>query len=319
MSQANPKDGILLAGVPLSVTNPGKVFWVNNSGVIPDNGVGGSDLSSRGTYLRPFATIDYAVGKCTASRGDVIMLMPGHAENVATNGAIEADVAGVAIVGLGSGSLTPKISATAAAGAVKVTAANVSLFNIQFEANFADCTNLLNLSDVGADYCGVFNCKFTEAGTDLNFLRALRVNTTADYLTVDNCTFVGSDASNDNCIAALGTHIGFVITNNRFAFLTAQTAGEGQIEVATKITDTFVAHNHFYSATAAVDNAFVTMAGTANTGWAAHNFLKSVDLDADAANFLGAFDVTGLGCFENYAVADADANGVNFLTDDNLS
>ena len=263
MSQANPKDGILLAGVPLSVTNPGKVFWVNNSGVIPDNGVGGSDLSSRGSYLRPFATLDYAIGKCTASRGDVIMLMPGHAENVASAAAITCDVAGIAIVGLGSGSLTPKFSFTLATADIEVDAADTSFYNIQFEANIAD---VIAAIDIDAGSTGFYNCRFTEAGTNLNWITVLLVGGGLDDIVVDSCTFVGSDASNDNFIKAVGTHDNFVITNNRFAFYTAQTAGEGQIEIVTDANNFFIAHNHFYSATAAVDNAFVTMADAGNTG-----------------------------------------------------
>ena len=317
MSQANPKDGILLAGVPLSVTNPGKVFWVNNSGVLPKNGVTGTDASSRGTYLRPFATTDYAVGKCTASRGDVIMLMPGHAETVSSANAIDVDVVGVAVVGLGAGSLIPKISSSAAAGNLGLGAASTALYNINFEANFADVTNLVIIKH---NDCGIFNCKFTEAGTNLNHKNCIKVNSGINRSTVDSCTFVGNDAANDNCIMYAGSHVDSVITNNRFAFYTAQTTGEAQVEVTTDINNLFLAHNHFYSATAAVDNAFVTLAGTGNTGWAAHNYLKGVDTDATAANILGSFDVTGLGCFENYAVMDVDALAVaTFLTAEDLT
>ena len=316
MSQANPKDGILLAGVPLSVTNPGQIFWVNNSGVIPDNGVGGTDASSRGSYLRPFATLDYAIGKCTASRGDVIMLMPGHAENVAAAG-VTLDVIGITVVGLGSGSLIPKFSFTAAASDINITAANVAFYNVQFEANFAD---VLVALDVSGNNLGFYNCKFTESGTNLNYVVVMNIADGNDDLTIDSCEYVGNDVANDNFVQAAGTHDNFVITNNRFSHLTAQTAGEGMIEIATDANNFFIAHNHFFSATAAIDNGFVTMADAGNTGWAAHNYLKGVDTDATAANILGSFDVTGLGCFENYAVMDVDALAVaTFLTAEDLT
>ena len=44
---------------------------------------GASDATTHGMSPdRPFATIDYAVGQCTASQGDIIYVMPGHAETV---------------------------------------------------------------------------------------------------------------------------------------------------------------------------------------------------------------------------------------------
>ena len=50
-------------------------------------GVAGSN-GNPGTYVRPFSTVDYATGRCTASRGDIIMVMPGHAESIASASAI---------------------------------------------------------------------------------------------------------------------------------------------------------------------------------------------------------------------------------------
>ena len=313
------KDGISIRGMPLTTRHPGEVFWVNNSGVKEEGVLNGSDQHD-GSFRRPMGTLSGAIGKCKAARGDIIMLMPGHAENIALANAIDFTTSGIAVVGLGRGSLIPKFSWTTGAGATiripVTTGNNTTFYNCQFEANFADVTEMFNLKAADIEF---HHCKFTEAGANLNFVAALGAGNGVNGLVVDHCTFVGSDASNDNCIVGKGTHSDWVITNNRFAFYTAQTAGEGQIEIATDANNFLISDNYFWSTTAAVDNAFVTMAGTGNTGWASRNYLKGVDLDADASNILGAFDVTGLGSFENYAVMDADANAVNFLTDDNLT
>ena len=86
-------NGLLLREVPTEMPHPGKVFWVNNSTVLPDNGLGGSNGNAC-TYTKPFSTIDYAIGKCKASRGDVIYVMPGHAETVtATSIALHLPIA----------------------------------------------------------------------------------------------------------------------------------------------------------------------------------------------------------------------------------
>ena len=50
----------------------------------------------------PVASIDYAVGLCTANQGDRIYVMPGHVETVATASGLAADVAGVEIIGIGT-------------------------------------------------------------------------------------------------------------------------------------------------------------------------------------------------------------------------
>ncbi len=120
--------GITIRGLPLQVAHPGKVFWVNNSTVLPDGGIGASD-GNDGTYLRPFSTLDYAIGRCTANRGDIIMVMPGHVEAV-TATSIAMDVAGVAIIGLGEGDARPLFNYGVTTSNIIVSAANCSMKNI---------------------------------------------------------------------------------------------------------------------------------------------------------------------------------------------
>jgi len=52
-------------------------------------------------YYSPLPTLDYAIGKCTAGRGDTIYVCPGHAETLATASAVTFDVDGVEVVVLG--------------------------------------------------------------------------------------------------------------------------------------------------------------------------------------------------------------------------
>ena len=84
------KDGVVLKGVPQEIPNPGKVFWVNNSGVLAEGGVGGSN-GNNGSYQKPFETIDYAVSQCKANRGDVIYVMPGHVETISSASGLDLD------------------------------------------------------------------------------------------------------------------------------------------------------------------------------------------------------------------------------------
>jgi hypothetical protein len=121
-----------------------KIFYVHS--------VTGSDTQYDGlAWDTPFATLDYAIGKCTADKGDVIIVRPGHAE---TTTAIAADVAGIRIIGLGRGRAKPAFTATTAAtDLINVSAANVLIANVRLVGAASGCTALLDLN--AADFEGV--------------------------------------------------------------------------------------------------------------------------------------------------------------------
>ena len=124
--------GISIRGVPLIQTHPGRAFWVGSAAANVDASQGimqGSD-SNKGTFQRPFATLAYAITQCVAGRGDIIFIKPGHTETVASAGAITLNKSGVAVVGLGLGSLRPTFSFTATASTITVSGANTSLKNL---------------------------------------------------------------------------------------------------------------------------------------------------------------------------------------------
>lgn len=124
-------DALSLRGVA------GKIFVVAKAG-----------LANRDTYAeifdndtqgvaRMFTTIDAAIGACTANAGDVIVVLPGHTEAV-TSTSIACDVAGVSIVGVGSGSLKPTLTFAATDSRINVTAANCTFQNLRLEAAVGD-------------------------------------------------------------------------------------------------------------------------------------------------------------------------------------
>jgi hypothetical protein len=168
---------------------PGNVFWV-------DSGTGSDD--NRGDDPgRPFATIDYAIGQCTASNGDVIYVFPGHAENVASASAITVDIAGITIIGLGNGTNRPTLTYTATTSTVVVSAANCKIANIRFVSGINDLAVFLTL---GANNATVENCDFITASTYEAF-NFIGITTTYDYATIRGCRFIqptdpeGTDAA----------------------------------------------------------------------------------------------------------------------------
>lgn len=114
----------------------------------------------------PFATIDYAVGRCSASNGDIIYVMPGHAETVTAAGGLDLDVAGINVIGLGDGADQPTVTLTTIISAdVDVDAANITVQNIHFVAGFADIDAAI---DVNADNFTLDSCRMTGDNAGLN-------------------------------------------------------------------------------------------------------------------------------------------------------
>lgn len=183
-----------LRGIPFvdasGAITSGNVFWVdsstgsnNNTGLDPD---------------WPLATIDYAIGKCTASKGDVIYVMPGHTEAVSAASGISCDVAGVSIIGLGNAGNRPLITlGTATTATVNVSAQNVLIKNLQFTSAINDLAVFIV---VAANNTTIEDCKFYTANTYEAFC-FISLTTTYDYLTVRRCQFIqptdpaGTDAA----------------------------------------------------------------------------------------------------------------------------
>lgn len=105
--------------------HPGNIFFVGSAvtGAVDSVGAGRNPDN-------PFATIDYAIGQCTASQGDVIYVLPGHNEGLG-DAQIAVDVAGISIIGLGSGGLVPRIDFDHANASIDVSASNVKIKNLR--------------------------------------------------------------------------------------------------------------------------------------------------------------------------------------------
>lgn len=115
----------------------GKVFIVGKSAVAYRDiyqEIFGPDADGA---VRFFSTIDAAIGACTASAGDTIFVLPGHTEAV-TSSSIACDVAGVNIIGLGSGSYKPTLTFGATDSRINVTAANCKWENFRWTAGIGD-------------------------------------------------------------------------------------------------------------------------------------------------------------------------------------
>lgn len=130
-------NGLSVRNMPLLQMQPGVAFFLDNSTILLPQQKAGSD-GNRGTFLDPFATLNYAVNTaCVPGRGDIVFVGAGHAETISSATVASLATSGVAVIGIGSGSLRPTFTfTTAAAATLNVTGANISIQNCLFVGNF---------------------------------------------------------------------------------------------------------------------------------------------------------------------------------------
>ena len=294
--------GITVRGLPLSVSHPGEIFFVNNSSVLAKGGVGGADSSnqSAGSYHRPFRTIDYAIGRCVAGRGDVILVMPGHAETVSAAAGITLDVNGVAIIGLGTGDLRPTITFdTIVSAAISWTADYCTMQNIVFVGNFLSISSAI-LNSGGAGWT-IENCTFKDTSAVLGFLACVTttVGTNSDdgYF-ADNQRFSDATTTPGTALKIANTTKGLKILRNDFW----HTVVENNIAVV--LDKLLMADNNIYSINTAqtTEGLLVKTAATTGSGIIRYNTVRSND---PSATIMVTATAVQYGMFENYHVGEA--------------
>lgn len=116
----------------------------------------GSDSYSGTSWKAAFATIDTAIGSCTANAGDIIYVAQNSDETKSTTGAlITADIAGVTIIGCGTGPERPTLTLSHTGAKIDITADGVIFYNFIIDATGVDSVNTpINLSGVGSFIVG---------------------------------------------------------------------------------------------------------------------------------------------------------------------
>lgn len=183
--------GLTVRGMPVLNAHGREVLWVDSNGSTNDNS---------GRFERPFATIDAAINAATASRGTLIMVMPGHAETLVASGAITHDVAGISIVGLGTGNNRPVLTFTPAVNTtanVVWSAANCSMENIVCIAGLDGLTKAFNISGPGA----YLDIEWQDGSSAIEAETVVLTTSAADNLEV-KLTYRGFPAG-DACVAPI--------------------------------------------------------------------------------------------------------------------
>lgn len=297
--------GVAIRETPIEIPHPGKVFWVNNSGVLAASGVGGSD-GNPGTYTKPFASIDYAIGRCTAGRGDVIYVMPGHVETIGAASAVDFDVDGVTLIGLGRGSAQPRFDFTATAGTVVVDADNVAIHNMNFHANVSAVAIGLSVITLATDLV-VDQCVFdVEATTTDEFLISVNFGVGCNNFLVQNSVFDMGLGGAATGIKLVGATAGGTIRGNRMVGDYSQACIAG---ITTLSTEIYIEENLLFNGGSGnVGAVEVIEMLTGTTGVVRRNTIF-----CNVATIAAATVADTMAFSENYAGEDMGAAAGNIL------
>lgn len=207
-----------------------------------DSNNGNDNLSGRSAGSAK-ATIQGAIDAATASKNDVIYVMPYHTETLATAGAITADKIGVKIIGIGSGNERPKLTLSATDSTIAVTAANVLFKNIVITGSVAELVTVFNVTAAG---CTLDRVDY--AGGATSTIKFMTTSAAADKLNIQNCVHTTTAAVTANAwwIQLTGADDARII-NNHFHIVTSNNAASGAIGgLTTASLRVFIKYNDIY-------------------------------------------------------------------------
>lgn len=222
---------------------------------------------------RVYTTIKAALANCTASRGDVILVMPGHTESITNATDLNVNVAGVRIIGLSdqNGNRPVLTLNTATTAVVTVSAANCTIENISFDGTgFAAIVKMFSFTAAGIVFRNnkvLFASSTNQAGI------AILTNSSCNDLLIQGNTFTddGSATTGTTNVLQLVGGNNIQIRNN--SFIGAFTTSLGAINnVTTACTNMIIDANTIFNETANSTKAIVLVAGS--TGHISNNRMQ---------------------------------------------
>lgn len=270
----------------------GKEFYVDS--------VNGATTNSGSSWDHPLTTLDAAIALCTANKGDVIHLAPLHAETEAgTDTAIATmDVAGVTVIGHGTGSNIPTFTFTDDGALFSITAANCRLSHVKLISGVADLASGLTLGAL-ADGAVIDNCIITDGSVSLEMVIGITVTAECDNIRIIDNVFstVAAGGCQDAILLAGGSDNSIISGNVVYgtysgAALTASAAASVNLTVIDNVFGNI-------STPAAAFNA-------STTGIVANN--QHAATQATIGNVLTG--TTAMWCFNNYSSGVVGSSGL---------
>lgn len=183
-------NGVSSYGVPVLPSTNG-FFTTGSVYFVGSTVVGANDTNACTSTTLPCATIDGAINKATANQGDVIYVMPGHAETLTAAADIDIDVAGLSIIGVGRGTNRPTLTFTTATTAdIDFDAANILFENFLLVCGVDSLAGPL---DINASDVTLRNIE-TRDTSSVQTIAWILADSNADRLTVEGSTSLQESA-----------------------------------------------------------------------------------------------------------------------------
>lgn len=183
---------LFVMGAPILPLFAGNAFFV-------DSNNGANNTSVGKSWDQPFASIAYAISQCRAGRNDIILVSPRHTETISAAAGINFNLAGVTVLGLGSGAARPTLTLSAVASTIAFNAASAWFENFIVRVT-EDCTIV---ADVNAADCTIKNCDFRFT-TGKEWVTCIDINggsaNACDRTRILDCIFRSPVAGADNAI-----------------------------------------------------------------------------------------------------------------------
>ena len=277
----------------------GKVLWVAPSAQYRVDGRmhSASDNNDGLSPERAFLTLDYAVGKCAADAGDVIVLLPGAHSWSAS---VAVDVAGITITGIPRGSVhhetrmpisgtkcVTTVTTTATDEILNVTAADVEICHLHFIAvagaatvDFTSAANNLHVHD----------CTWNITTSEGTATMGIACLSAAANVQVDH-NFAYVVGNQGPWFRSVGGPANSFINNNT-VILEGATAWDDVIEITTGAVGLVIKDNDFHSSTeTAVLTDVVDITGNTADG-EVHLFGNRFPVGSDALQSSATPDAT---------------------------
>lgn len=300
----NYPNGVSSFGIPVlgsfgGAVPTGKVLWVQSVHSRASDNNNGESMDS------PMATLDAAIGRCAANHGDMILIGPGHAENVAAASSIAVDVAGVAIIGLGWGASRPTFTWTATGAYIDISEASCILSNIRCVPGIDEVSTMIQVRTNATD-CLIDKCDHIDAGSSIQTKRFLLATSGASRLTMQNCRHVqvNAAAAAQVWINLVGTTGARIIDNTILMAAFASTTSYAIAATGTACTLVEIARNTILFTGGTITSIINLLTGS--TGMICNNMIGSGTAVATAA----AITADAAFVFENYWIDDAAASGI---------
>lgn len=252
----------------------GRIFWVAPSAsyTVEGRAYSASDNNDGLSPELAFLTLDYAVGKCTANVGDVIVLLPGAHSWSAS---VAVDVAGITITGIPRGAVhqgtrmpisgtqcVSSVTTSATDEIMNVTVADVEICHLHFIP--AAATPAVDFTS-GANRLHIHDCTWNMTTSEDTATVGIACLSAASLVSIDH-NFAYVVGNQGPWIRSVGGPANSVVENNT-VILEGATAWDDVIEVTTGAVGLTIRDNDFYSSTeTAIMTDVVDITGNTSDG-----------------------------------------------------